>query len=377
MNKKLMYGVAAALSLTALAATAEDASVYDKIWGLATWYDNEDAQVMQKFGITGRLQGDAFSFSDGDRSNEDILWRRFRFGFKGTFFQNLTLHAEMDMDMNEADSGEWDLFYNRLTDVYAKWKFSDAASLKVGKQSAGFTLDGATSSKKLIVPERNIVAGNMWFGTEYFTGATLGGDVEKLSYKAGAFSASGEPEFGHFDNGYFGLLSVGHKVGNGTLRLDYVYNDAEESDEGWENGTRDLEHIVALVHKTKLNDNIGIWSDLAYAVGMDGMSDLFGGSVKPFYDINDNFQIVVEYAGVTSMDNDAVVNMSRYAARNRTNGRNRGETVHNLLAGFNWYLYGHKLKWHNAVEYNFAKNVNDSGDDYNGYGVTSALRISW
>ncbi|VGO11666.1 hypothetical protein PDESU_00211 [Pontiella desulfatans] len=376
MKKTTAIGMALAFALCAAPVFAEEeASIYDTIWGYGTWYDNDEAKVMQNFGITGRLQGDAFSFNDGDLANEDIVWRRFRFGFKGTFFQNLTLHAEMDMDMNEADSGEWDQFYNRLTDVYAKWKFSDAATLKVGKQSAGFTLDGGTSSKKLIVPERNIVAGNMWFGTEYFTGATLGGDVEDLSYKAGVFSASGEPEFGHFDNGYFGLFSVGHKVGKGDLRLDYVYNGAEESDQGYDNGTRDLEHIVALVHKTKINDNIGIWSDLSYAVGMDGMSDLFGGSIKPFYDISDEFQIVLEYAGVTSLDSEVDVNMARYASRNVA--KTKVETAHNLLAGFNWYLYGHKLKWHNAVEYNFGKNLGGTGADYNGYGVTSALRISW
>jgi phosphate-selective porin OprO/OprP len=382
MTKKLVYGVTAALALSAGGVFAQetDASIYDKIWGYGTWYDNDEAAIMQKFALSGRLQGDAFSFNDGDRANEDIVWRRFRFGFKTTLFQDFTVHAELDGDMNNADSGNtWDDFYNRITDAYVKWSPSQKAELKVGKQSAGFTLDGATSSKKLIVPERNIVAENMWFGTEYFTGASLGGKIDDLSYKAGGFSASGEEEFGHFDNGYFGLLSVGHKVGNGTLRLDYVYNDAKESDDGYENGTRDLEHIVALVHKTKLNDKVGIWSDLSYAVGMDGMSDLFGGSVKPFYDISENFQVVLEYAGVTSLDNEADVNMSRYAARNTPTGvrRNRGETVHNLLAGFNWYLYGHKLKWHNAIEYNYAANVNDSGDDYNGYGVTSALRISW
>lgn len=374
MNTKLMYGVSAAVSLTALAAGAEDASVYDKIWG-AVEYKNDDAAVMQKLAFTGRLQGDAFSFSDGDLSNEDIVWRRFRAGFKGTFFNNLTLHAELDGDMNEADSGDWDLFYNRLTDVYAKWKFDDAASLKVGKQSAGFTLDGATSSKKLIVPERNIVAGNIWFGTEYFTGASLSGAINDLSYNVGGFSASGEAEFGHFDNGYFGLFSVGHKVGNGDLRLDYVYNDSKDSDKGYENGTRDLEHVLALSHRTKLNDKVGIWSEIAYASGKDGMSDLFGGSIKPFYDISDSFQVVVEYAGITSLDGEADVNMARYASRNVS--KTKVETAHNLLAGFNWYLYGHKLKWQNAVEYNYGKSLAGSGEDYNGYGFTSALRINW
>jgi phosphate-selective porin OprO/OprP len=48
-----------------------------------------------------------------------------------------------------------------------------------------------------------------------------------------------------------------------------------------------------------------------------------------------------------------------------------------MLLGFNWYLYGHKLKWQNAVEYNYGENVAGTGEDEKGYGFTSALRISW
>lgn len=377
MNKKLIIGLAATTALATVSALAGEASIYDTIWDYGTFIDNKDAAVVQKFGITGRLQGDAFSFADdNDNENEDMLWRRFRFGFKGTLFQDFTVHAEADLDANELDSGSWDEIYGRLTDAYVKWDASDAVSLKVGKQSAGFTLDGATSSKKLLVPERSIVAGNLWFGTEYFTGASIGGKMDDWSYKVGGFSGSGEDEFGHFDNGYFGLVSLGRKTGEkGKLRLDYVYNDTKNSVDYGKKGTTDMEHIVALVHTTKLSDKLGIWSDLVYGAGMDDKGDLFGGSVMPFYDISDNFQLVAQYAGVTSLNNDADVKMSRYASRNV--GKTKVEEAHNLLLGFNWYLYGHKLKWQNAVEYNYGKNLASSGDDYNGYGVTSAIRISW
>lgn len=380
MNKNLIYGVTAAVALSAGAVFAEgsESSIYDTIWGYGTWYDNDDAAVMQKFALSGRLQGDAFSFADdNDNENEDIVWRRFRFGFKTILFQDFTVHAELDGNMNNADSGNsWDDFYIRLTDSYVKWSPSKKAELKVGKQSAGFTLDGATSSKKLIVPERSVVAGNLWFGTEYFTGASVGGKVDDWSYKVGGFSGSEEAELGHFDNGYFGLFSVGRKLGeNNKLRLDYVYNDSKDSADYGDKGTTDMEHIVALVHTTQLNDKVGIWSDISYGAGMDDAGDLFGGSVMPFYDISEQFQVVVQYAGVTSLDNETDVGMSRYASRNV--GRTKVETTHNLLAGLNWYLYGHKLKWQNAIEYNYGKKLATTGEDYNGYGFTSALRISW
>jgi phosphate-selective porin OprO/OprP len=385
MKKKILSNLVLGIVLSTLPAfaTAEttEPSTYDKVWGYGTFIDNNEAKVIQKLAVVGRLQGDAYSFSSEDSSYEDIEWRRFRLGFKAKVFNDFTLHSELDMDMNHADQDSWDAFYNRLTDTYIAWSPSKKAKVKVGKQSAGFTLDGATSSKKLIVPERSIVAGNLWFTTEYFTGAAVYGNIEDWSYKVGGYSASGEAEFGHFESGYFALLSAGHKIGDtGSLHLDYVYNDPDytsdyKSYKGKNAvGTKDLEHVVALVYKQMLNEKLGLWADVAAAKGIGGKnSDLLGIDIMPFYNFTDEFQLVLQYAGVTSLDDEADVKMSRYANKNS----GKVETAHNLLLGFNWYLYGHKLKWQNAVEYNYGKNLAGTRDDYNGYGITSALRLSW
>ena len=406
MNKKTLYRITLGLAISTLscfAATSPDsaavvsvvsaeeiestsstASIYDKIWGTAKFIDNDDANVLQSLAFTGRLQGDAYSFQSEDSSYEDLEWRRLRLGFKAKLFHDFTLHAEMDGDMNDVDEDSWDAFYGRLTDSYVGWKSSNALKIKLGKQSAGFTLDGATSSKKLIVPERSIVAGNLWFTTEYFTGAAVYGEVEDWSYKVGGYSASGENEFGHFESGYFALLSAGHKIGDkGSLRLDYVYNDPDY-DGAYKVGTKDLEHVVALVYKQMISEKLGLWADIAGAKGFADQphgSDLLGVDIMPFYNFSDSLQLVLQYAGVTSLDNQADVKMSRYASKNAKSFNNNNsdpvETAHNLLLGFNWYLYGHKLKWQNAIEYNYGKGLASTGDDYNGYGVTSALRLSW
>lgn len=391
MKKTLVFGMAlAALTLfmtTVFAADeAAEASIYDKVWGALELVDNDDAKVLQNLAIVGRLQGDAVSFHSEDNNYDDFDWRRLRLGFKATVFNDFIIHAEMDADMNDVDEDSWDEFYGRLTDAYVGWSSSKAAKVKVGKQSAGFTLDGATSSKNLIVPERSIVAENIWFPTEYFTGAGISGDVESWSYNAGGFSSSGEAEFGHFENGYFVLLSAGHKVGEkGSLRLDYVYNDPDYTgamkDSDYTVGTRDLEHVVALVYKQMFNEKLGLWADIAGgkgitdpAAGVD-QGDLLGIDIMPFYNFTDALQLVVQYAGVTSLDNKSDVRMARYPSKN--SDKAQVETAHNLLLGFNWYLYGHKLKWQNAIEYNKGTNLSTTGEDYNGYGVTSALRISW
>ncbi len=399
MNKKIICSITLGLAISTLSGFAEknlgaavpgsevsaediessssSASIYDKIWDTAKFIDNDDANVLQSLAFTGRLQGDAYSFQSEESSYEDVEWRRLRLGFKAKLFHDFTLHAEMDGDMNDVDEDSWDAFYGRLTDAYVGWSSSKAAKVKVGKQSAGFTLDGATSSKKLLVPERSIVAENLWFTTEYFTGAGLSGAIEDWSYKVGGFSASKENEFGHFESGYFALLSAGHKIGDkGSLRLDYVYNDPDYTSD-YSVGSKDLEHVVALVYKQMINEKLGLWADVAGAKGIADQShgsDLLGVDIMPFYNVTDSLQLVLQYAGVTSLDNQADVKMSRYASKNADE---RVETAHNLLLGFNWYLYGHKLKWQNAVEYNFGKGLASTGDDYNGYGVTSALRLSW
>lgn len=375
------------IAATAQASEAPEQTTYDKIWGALELVDNDDANVLQKLAVVGRLQGDAVSFHSEDSNYDDFDWRRFRIGFKATIFQDFVVHAEMDADMNDVGEDDWDEFYGRLTDAYIGWSASKAAKVKVGKQSAGFTLDGATSSKKLLVPERSIVAENLWFTTEYFTGAGVSGAVEDWSYNVGGFSASKENEFGHFESGYFALLSAGHKVGEkGSLRLDYVYNDPDYSgvdkNPDYTVGSKDLEHVVALVYKQMISEKLGLWTDLVGgkgitdpAAGVD-QSDLLGVDIMPFYNISDAFQLVFQYAGVTSLDHQADVKMSRYAQKNA--GKEQTvETSHNFLLGFNWYLYGHKLKWQNAVEYNYGKNLAGTDEDYNGYGVTSALRISW
>ncbi|MDF7824719.1 porin [Pontiellaceae bacterium B12227] len=374
MNNKTVIGIACAIALSGAAMADEGASIYDRIWDSATLVKDSTGPI-EKVAFVGRLQGDAYSFGGKVTHNEDLVWRRLRLGFKASLIQNLLIHVEGDFNLNETE--DWDEFSNRITDTYVGWAPSKQTKFKFGKQSAGFTLDGATSSKKLLVPERSIVAGNLWFGTEYFTGAAVYGDVENISYKVGGFSSSGEAGFGHFDSGYFALLSAGTKVGeDGSLRLDYVYNDTDyDSKYGY--GTKKLDHVLALVYKQKLGEKFGIWADVAGGFGNSdqGMSDLFGVDIMPYYDISDTLQLVLQYAGVTSLDSEVDVSMSRYAYRNV--GKEKVETAHNLLLGFNWYLYGHKLKWQNAVEYNHGKNLDDSGNDYNGYGLTSAVRISW
>ena len=55
----------------------------------------------------------------------------------------------------------------------------------------------------------------------------------------------------------------------------------------------------------------------------------------------------------------------------------RGDEYRELFAGFNWFFYGHKLKWQTGLQFT-EMDDSDLGDgEYDGWGFTTGLRISW
>lgn len=348
-------------------------SQMDQLWGYATLYQNKDNPVIQKFSLSGRLQADALWYDEDPGDFEDLIWRRFRIGFKSTWFDHFTLHAEGDIDLNDVDSDELDDSYNRLTDTYLGWSPSDDFTLKIGKQSAGFTLDGATSSKKLLTPERSTVATNLWFPSEYFTGLLAKGKINQWNYQAGVFSSSGDEELGTFDSGYFGLISLGYDLKSITgcdrslVRLDYVYNDPDYSGNV---GTRDLEHIVSLSGHLEQNQT-GVATGLSFGSGISKQSDLFGLEIMPYYNLSDMWQLVFRYSYVYSPDDNGV-RLNRYESKVVDGKCN---AAHEWFLGVNTYFYGHKLKWQNGIEYIHADDRANDGGEYSGWGFTSAVRM--
>jgi phosphate-selective porin OprO/OprP len=144
----LALAIALQLLLPGVVAHAADESSLDRVWSHATLYEDKDGSFLQRFALSGRLQADAAWFDSDQGDFDDILWRRFRFGFKAAFSRKWVLHVEGDWNLNE----DFEDSYGRLTDAYIGWKPGGQWDAKILKQSAGFTLDGATSSKKLSSP---------------------------------------------------------------------------------------------------------------------------------------------------------------------------------------------------------------------------------
>ena len=201
----IALAVATSLSTSLVVNAQANENSFKDAWDFADLYDNKQGDYLK---LSGRLQMDS-TWVDSDQGNfEDTLWRRFRFGFKGKYGE-FKYSLEADINLNNA----LDDAYNRLTDANVSWSLDKDTELKLLKQSTGFTLDGKTSSKKLLTPQRNNLTNNLWFTAEYFTGVSVKSQfADDWSYKTGIFSSDGSDEISISDASYFAMFSTAKKL---------------------------------------------------------------------------------------------------------------------------------------------------------------------
>ena len=377
MKSCILSLVACIYAFASFSLNAQDSeeSNYDRLWSNIVLYDDSDNDFMSKFWLTGRLQGEYHSFENEVApaiDHDDYDWRRFRFGFKATLFGDITLHSEADLGLENRGRP----LYNDLTDTYISWSTENGMKFKLGKQSAPFTLDGSTSSKKLHTLERSKIAGNIWFGQEYFPGISVSGSKDEIDYFAGFYSNDNKPEFdGAFKHGQFGILSVGKDYAanfdleKSYFRLDFMFQE--------DDGNVDVEDFndwnaaYSFVTKWENNDWY-FWTDLSFADRKNG--DVWGLQLMPFYDITDKTQVIFCYTHLDS-SGDNQLRASRWEDR-LDRGEYRGDDLTEYFFGLNHFYYGHKLKWQNGLQYTQLDEA-DGSKEYEGWGFTTAFRISW
>lgn len=376
LYKRISLAVVVLLTLNmtavceAAGADGENVSVFDNVWSYAILYENEDNHFIQKFALSGRLQPDSTWFDADEGDFKDILWRRFRFGFKSDVFRNWVVHLEGDFDLNN----ELGQMYTRLTDAYISWSPTDSLTIKALKQSAGFTLDGATSSKKLLTMQRNNLTNNLWFTSEYFTGLLAKGEIRRTwSYKAGVFSSDGSDELSHFDASYFTLVSLGYhfiassNLDKGLIRVDYVYNDEDVNAD-----TRDFSQVLSLVTQWEIGP-WGAWTDISAGKGYAEQSNVWGVALMPFYNFNKHIQTVLQYTYLSSKDDNGL-RLGRYESE-IVDGR--GNKYNEIYGGINIYFYGQKFKWQTGLQYTTMEDDAADAGKYEGWGLSTGLRLYW
>lgn len=337
---------------------------FKPVWDRFTLHKDKNSE----FKVIGRLHLDHYLVDAEQGNARDLTVRRARIGAQGKMRD---FEAKVEADLN-LEGGP---LYNRLTDAYIAYRFSDAARLGVGKQSVKFTLDGATSSNELLTIDRSNVANNFWFTDEYMPGVTMSGKSGKWAYNSGVFSGGrSDKDFGNFDGGYFVLGSLGRDFGDAlgvkraVVRADYVYNEPDADSDA----TRKFEHIGALVFILD-DDRWGFSGDIVSGDGYLGQSDGWGATALPWYSLTEKLQLVGRYTYVKSDELNGV-RIGRYENA-VTSGR--GDRYHELYGGLNYLIYGNKLKLQTGVTYADMRDRGNDGGAYQGWSWTSALRVSW
>lgn len=363
-----------ATTAAAPAAPSPEPSVYDKIWGYTTLYKDKDNSFIQEFSITGRQQNDYYFVDATQGQNEDWVNRRTRLGAKAKLFQSFTAHVETDLNLEQPKP-----LYSRLTDAYVKWSPSKSLNVTVGKHGAKFTLDGSTSSTALITMDRSQIANNFWFPDEYIPGVSVNGEIENWLYSVSAFSSgsASNKEFGDFSAGYFGVASIGYNFAK-ALSVDKAIVKTElmlQEEARGTNFTRTNEMVGSLNFLFE-DGPCGFGGDLVTSRGYGTQPDMYGVQLMPsyFFDEAKKLQGVFRYTFIQS-DGKNGIRFARY--ENSIMGSKRGDEYQEFYAGFNYYLYGNKLKFQTGIQHSSMEDKPADGGRYDGWSLTTGIRISW
>jgi|SRR5687768_2974152 len=373
---RLLLLLAATLSLPVAAvaqngAAKKEPSTFEKAWASFTEvYVDDSNPTVQRVLLSGRFHYD-FTTIDADEGDHDE-WnvRRLRIGPRITLFRTLTLHAEVELDPQRHDP-----LYTRFTDFYVMWTKSPRVVLTAGKQSAPFTLDGATSSRELLTIDRSNLANNLWFPQEYIPGVTVSGRRAPWVYRVGLYSAGeANREFGEFSGGMFTLVSLGRDFAptlgarEALLTGNYVYQNPD----GDNTFTRQLEHIASLNFRFE-KTLWGTRADVSTAKGYLGQSGMWAFQGMPFVNATSKLQFVARY---TYINSDAP-NGIRFATYESRVVSGRGDEYNELYLGANYYFYGHRLKLQSGVQFADMKDRANDGGAYSGVAWTTGLRVGW
>ena len=99
-------------------------------------------------------------------------------------------------------------------------------------------------------------------------------------------------------------------------------------------------------------------------------------SVIPSYYIANGLQLVGRFQLANSDAGNGITVPSRYERLSKlpsgANNDEKGNTYASAYMGLNYYIYGHKLKLMNGIEYSHM-----GGGDYDGYTAMTGLRFSF
>ena len=383
----------------------------DQVWSAFKLYKDDTNPILQEFALQGRLQlqtiygkagGDSFNTSDyKDAGNDESVWgndieaRRARIGFKSKWLQNWKFDGLINVDLDGkdgADSSDKN-YYKDLYELFVSYAPADTFNVSAGKTKTRFSREQEISSNNILTIERSLLANTLFPGE--LTGVWTNGKgvQEYWLYELGVYGSDRVREFSEFDQGAIVLGKVGYDyssqagLDSAVASIHYMHN----TDPGYDALTEDnfnpsespsFTDSIAITNDIN-HGRYGLTTELLYGFGFDGsverngavadvdQSNVFGITIIPSYFIADGLQLVGRVQVATCEDGDDLRVPSRYE-RLASGDDERGNTYVSTYLGLNYYMYGHKLKLMNGIEYS-----DMGGGDYDGYTLMSGLRFSF
>lgn len=384
----------------------------DRAWSAFDLYKDDSNPILQQFSLQGRVQlqtihgveGGDNDFSTSDykaAGNNESVWgndievRRARLGFKSKWYQNWKLEGQIDVDANGKDNGSKDTtYYKDLYDLYLTYAPSDALNVSVGKTKVKFTREQEISSKEIITIERSLLSNTLFPGE--LTGVWVNGKgiADYWLYEMGVYGNDRMRGFADLDGGTIFLGKIGYdyssaaSLDSAVVSLHVMHN----TEPGFQSKDKDsnysfsesprFENSIALTNDI-VQGRFGLTTDVVYGFGYEGVSsvagkstkinqsDVYGISLIPSYFIADGLQLVGRVQLASSPGANGLRVPSRYERLAKGDDES-GNTYASAYLGLNYYLYGHKLKLMNGIEYSEM-----GGGSYDGYTIMSGLRFSF
>lgn len=352
---------------------ANGPTIYDQIWGLPVLYKDKSNPYIQEISLLGRIHGNWADVESNRGDWTDWEARRVRAGLRVKFLQEFEAKAEARFLPFS------DPIYAGLTEATLSWSPSPAFKLSLGKQLPRFTMEGSISSNDLVTFERSNVANTFWVGEDNVsTGVSISGETGPWRYFAGVFSGEFNKGFGKFNQGYYGVASVGydfkHQVhmDRALLQFDYVYNNGDPQN----NGPKSFENITTLGWDLK-QGRFGLTGNVIYGSQLGKQPDAWGFVIIPTYAITKKLEAVMRYTIVSSEHNRGVKPERRYENEVTGIAGSSGDRYQAVYAGLNYYIYGNKLKLQTGIEYGTMRDRSNKGGAFDSWSFVNGIRLSF
>jgi hypothetical protein len=333
-------------------------------------YKNQENPVLQSFQIGGRFMYQAAYLEGEDVNGREFNdtydeYRRVRLETKFEFLKYFSSKVSINLVNDERRSGgelDWgyDTFDEATVTFNIKKAFGagalDSLDLAYGRFKFNMTEEVHQSSKEILTIERSAIANKLYGANNRPTGVTLNGSLDPWSATLGLFSSEDDSAFiGGWNDGLTYYFSTAYQSNQNTkFVLDLTKNDPSESDDfaGYD--------WAAALSGVYENGRYGALATVV--VGENNSSSAGrGGSfhglvLMPwYYLVEERLQAVVQYQYAGASESEGISTNSRYLRSEHSAGVNvnsgRGDELHTLYAGLNYYLCGHNAKIMGGVEF--------------------------